>query len=165
MVTYGKPVDTNPIDALLNELKWTYGHVIWLRDKVQALDPDALVWGMTQRKSEGSMAMELSDIIGLDMVPTIGVTKTEAAGVSVLVKLYQEERTKLVDVAKTCASLNIDERRVRLAEKEVHLLVSAMKWYIWKLFGDAPDQVEIANSLAMEMFGYLNTGKVPVITP
>lgn len=34
--TLGLPLDVTPTEALLNELRWTAGHVEWLRQKLQA---------------------------------------------------------------------------------------------------------------------------------
>jgi hypothetical protein len=162
MLTYGRPVDTNPIDALLSELRWTFGHVIWLRDRVQALNPEVLVWGLTKRTAEASVGLEISEVLGIDAVPTVEVQKTEAAGVTVWVKLYLEERKHLVEVAATCARLNIDERKVRLAEQQGQLLVAGLQWFIARLELSAA-KAELANQLAPEMFRLLDTGVVPAI--
>lgn len=162
MLTYGKPVDTNPIDALLQELRWTYGHVIWLRDQVQALSPEALIWGMNKRVG-GAPAMELLDILGDAEVPPVAVEITQIAGVTVWVKLYQDERKHLVEVAATCARLGIDERKVRLAEQQGQLLVAGMRWFVSQL-ELTQIQIERANELAVQMFRFLDAGKVPAIT-
>jgi hypothetical protein len=47
VVTYGLPVDVSPAEALLEEVRWTAGHVVWLRERVQALEADGVadsVW-------------------------------------------------------------------------------------------------------------------------
>lgn len=43
--TYGLPVDVSPTEALLEEVRWTAGHVQWLRAWVQELEQSRLVWG------------------------------------------------------------------------------------------------------------------------
>jgi hypothetical protein len=45
VATYGLPVEIDPGTALLEEVSRSAGHVRWLRDVVQELDADALVWG------------------------------------------------------------------------------------------------------------------------
>ena len=40
METYGRPIDTNPVDALLDEVRWTAGHVASLRDRVRELEQE-----------------------------------------------------------------------------------------------------------------------------
>lgn len=162
MVTYGRPVDTNGIDALLEELRWTYGHVLWLRDQVAAIEPAALVWGMSKRKAEGSMAMEVLAGGDVEMIPTVGVEATEAAGVSVWVKLYLEERKHLLEVAKTCVGIGLDERRIRLEEAKGAALVAGLQW----LFAElrlTTRQLERANGLAVAMLRGLAAGQAPTI--
>ena len=38
--TLGLPVDISPTEALLEEVRWTAGHVQWLRARVQELHPE-----------------------------------------------------------------------------------------------------------------------------
>lgn len=165
MVTYGRPVETTGVDALLDELRWTFGHVVWLRDQVQALEPAVLVWGVTKRKSP---AAELIDEdrdgprdpaeIELAALPEV----TEAAGVTVWVKLYQEERKHLVDVAERCVRVGIDERKTRLAEQQGQLLVGGLQWLFAKL--DLSERkAELANRLVLEMLRSLNAGTIPAL--
>lgn len=49
VATYGLPRDIDPSEALLDEVRWTAGHVSWLRDRIQELEQDALVWGVTEQ--------------------------------------------------------------------------------------------------------------------
>lgn len=68
MVTLG-----SPSDALLEEVRWTAGHVQWLRAKVQELRDEqagSLVWGVTRVLDKGSGEAP-------------GVDTTESAGPSI----------------------------------------------------------------------------------
>src|SRR5258708_9876430 len=47
--TYGQPVDKPVGELVLDEVRWTAGHVAWLREQVQALEVGALVWGDAER--------------------------------------------------------------------------------------------------------------------
>lgn len=114
VATYGLAVDTNPVDALLDEVRWTAGHVAWLRERVQEVEQDALVWGRT--KVDDMRATEFA-----------GVNTTEAAVPNIWLDLYQRERKHLVDVCKAAIAANIDERRVRLAERQGELLVNVIQ--------------------------------------
>lgn len=49
--TLGLPLDINRGKALLDEIRWTAGHVAWLRDKVQEIEADELVCSRTQTDS------------------------------------------------------------------------------------------------------------------
>lgn len=51
--TYGLAVDVSPADALLEEVRWTAGHVQWLRARVQELEQQP-VWGTTKTKTEAA---------------------------------------------------------------------------------------------------------------
>lgn len=114
METYGRPVDTNPVDALLDEVRWTAGHVAWLRDRVRELEQDALIWGTTERVEKTA-----TEFAGTDV--------TEAAKPNVWLTLYQAERKHLLDVCKAAISAGIEERRVRLAEQQGQVIVGVIQ--------------------------------------
>lgn len=123
--TYGRPVETTPSDALLDEVKWTAGHVAWLRQRVQEIEeaetatgrhpdtddedasgpgagrPHPLVWGVTRRKTGG-------DDWG----------RTEEAAPNIWLRLYQQERAHLVKVCEAAIRAGIEERKVRVAEQQ-----------------------------------------------
>lgn len=129
VVTLGLPVDISPTEALLEEVRWTAGHVQWLRGKVQELeerpevtieDADgnpvdvggqhSLVWGVTREKSGG-------DDRGT----------TQEAAPNVWYVLYERERKHLVQVAAAALRAGVEERRVRLAESQGELVATVIK--------------------------------------
>ena len=120
METYGRPVDTNPVDALLDEVRWTAGHVAYLRERVQELEQDALVWGKTEQVDK--RATEFA-----------GTDTTEAAKPNLWLVLYQAERKHLVDVCKAAISAGIEERRVRLAEQQGQVIVGVIQAILGEL--------------------------------
>lgn len=124
--TYGLPVDISPTEALLDEVKWTAGHVAWLRSQVQELERDALAWGKTEEVNKGS-----GEFTGLDV--------THAAAPSIWLDLYQRERKHLLDVCKAAIAAGIEERRVRLAESQGALLASVIRAILDDL-GLTPEQ-------------------------
>lgn len=109
VVTYGLPRDISPTDALLEEVRYTAGHVAWLRERVAELEQADLVWGMTEQAEK--TATEFS-----------GVDTTYAAKPNVWLELYYRERKHLVDVTKAAIAAGIEERRVKLAEAQGSLL-------------------------------------------
>jgi hypothetical protein len=119
-------VDTTPVEALLEEVRWTAGHVAWLRAQVQELEREAVTWGITKRENHGA-------------TESPGIDTTEAAAVNIWVDLYQRERRHLVDVCKTAIAANIDERRVRLVERQGELLASVIRAVLNDL-GLTPEQ-------------------------
>lgn len=123
MTTYGTPVDINAVDALLNEIKWTAGHVDWLRGKVAELDEDTLIWGKTRDKSGGQ---------------DFGTTME--AKPSVWHQMLMAERAHLVKVCGTAISAGIEERRVRIAEQQGQLVATVIRGILDDL-SLTPDQV------------------------
>lgn len=127
VATYGLKVETTPEAAILDEVQWTAGHVAWLRERVQeieaapeAFDPDdpesvqalrdSLIWGVTKRKTGG-------DDRGV----------TEEAVPHIWLRLYQQERDRLIKVCAEAIRCGIEERRVRLAEQDGQLVANAIR--------------------------------------
>lgn len=134
MHTYGRKIETTPTEALLDEVKWTAGHVAWLRERVQELEQDAadsledpdgtvrpgggrhpLVWGVTRIKTGG-------DDYGT----------TEEAMPNIFLRLYQEERAHLARICADAIRCGIEERRVKLAEQQGQLVADVIR----KILGD-----------------------------
>lgn len=112
--TYGLSREIDPRDALLEEVWRTAGAIDWIQHRIQEMDPDALVWGMTEWKTGYQGDDSLS-------------VKTESATLSVWVEMYQRERAHLVSVSKAAIGAGIEERRVRLAEQQGQLLGDAIR--------------------------------------
>jgi len=117
--TYGRKIETTAVEALLDEVQWTAGHVAWLRDKVRELEDTELaaaggehplVWGTTRRKTGGEDWGE-----------------TEEAAPNVWLRLYQTERTHLVKVCSEAIKAGIEERRVKLAEQQGALVAQVIR--------------------------------------
>jgi hypothetical protein len=50
VVRYGLPVNVSPIEAWLEEVRWTAGHVAWLRTTVQETEEQHLTVGVSEQK-------------------------------------------------------------------------------------------------------------------
>jgi hypothetical protein len=120
VATYGLPRDISPTDALLEEVRFTAGHVAWLRQRVSELAPDALTWGT--REVVDKQATEFT-----------GTDTTEAAAVNVWLELYYRERKHLVDVCKAAISVGIEERYVRLEEAKGQLVADLIRRILGRL--------------------------------
>ena len=117
MKTFGLRRDVSPEEALLEELQWCAGHVQWLRGRVQDLEPDALVWGVTEVVDKGA-----SEFTGTD--------RTEAAQPSIWWVLYERERKHLLALIHEAHTAKIDERRIVLAERQGTRLAESGRAYI-----------------------------------
>lgn len=118
--TYGLPRDISPTDALLEEVRYSAGHVAWLRAKVAEIEADDLVWGKTEEVDKNA-----SEFAGTDT--------THAAAVNVWLDLYFRERKHLLDLTKTAISVGIEERRVRLAEAQGSLMNDVIRRILARL--------------------------------
>lgn len=103
VVVYGLSREIDPHSALLEELHRTAGHVSWLSLRVSELEEP-----------------EMHEAVGGGGG---GMTQEEP---SVWIRLYQAERKHFADVAKTCVSVGIEERRVRLAEAQGILIAQVI---------------------------------------
>jgi hypothetical protein len=130
VVTYGLPRDISPTDALLEEVRYTAGHVAWLREKVAELEAADLVWGVTEESDQ--QATEFP-----------GTNVTRAAKPNVWLQLYQSERKHLVDVTKAAISAGIEERRVKLAEAQGAVLVGVIRAILADLDLSAVQQARV----------------------
>lgn len=120
VITYGLPRDISPTDALLEEVRYTAGHVAWLREKVAELEDRDLVWGVTEVADKQATEFK-------------GTDTTEAARPNVWLELYYRERKHLVDVTKAAISAGIEERRVKLAEAQGALLNGVIRRILARL--------------------------------
>jgi hypothetical protein len=115
LASYGRPVDTTPTEALLEEVRWTAGHVQWLRERVQELEQGALIWGITR-----------------EMDKPLGPETTFSATPAIWLELYARERRHLVEVCRSALQAGVEERRVRLAEQQGSLLAAVIR----RILGD-----------------------------
>jgi len=98
VTTFGLPVEVAPEVALLEEVHRTAGHVAWLAELVAGLDRAQL-----------------------RQYDQVGVQRP-----SVWVELYQTERAHLVAVCKAALAAGVEERRVRLAERQGELVAELL---------------------------------------
>lgn len=148
-MTYGLQVDVSPTEALLEEVRWTAGHVRWLRDRVQELETAALVWGRTKTEREaggedritfGGPEADDEDTTGWVDASAAPVSKViETAGPNIWLDLYDRERKHLVNVATAALKAGVEERRVRLAEQQGELVAGAIRAILSDL-GLSPEQ-------------------------
>ena len=137
VATYGLAVDVSPTEALLEEVRWTAGHVRWLRERVQELEQSQLVWGTVKTKSEAAGGLGITfggrdaddeDRVGLIDVGSIPASEvTQAAGPNVWLDLYDRERKHLVGVCTAALKAGVQERAIRLAEQQGELVAQAIR--------------------------------------
>jgi hypothetical protein len=107
--SYGIKSDLPPTAALLEEAQWSHGHVVWLRDVVQQIDPEALVWGKTEEHEKTA-----SEFPGVDV--------KKLAAPNVWLKLYHEERRLHLDLVKTIETFKLEQRWQDLLHRNGELM-------------------------------------------
>ena len=107
---YGAPLDTDPINVLLDEVRRTAGHVAFLGQKVAN-------WPQDQLSESGGITPELKGWIDL----------------------YQSERKHLVWVAKAALDAGVNERLVQIAEHQGMRLADSVEM-ILKSLNLTPEQ-------------------------
>lgn len=127
--TLGLPIDIDPGKALLDEIHWTAGHVAWLRDKVQELEAEDLVWGKEKHED------------GVGPQGVVDVT-TEKADPNVWYQLYLKEREHLAKVCSLALRAGIEERKVKLAESQGLLVADVIRRILGAL-GLTPEQQQL----------------------
>jgi hypothetical protein len=126
---YGDDSDiTDPAEVLLQEIRRTAGHIEWLREQIQLSDPLTFVkslW-LVRRQS------------GYINPREIDLSSFSDAG-SLWVDLYLQERKHLASICRTALAAGIEERRVRLAERQAENLGRAIIGMLGDLGIDADD--------------------------
>jgi hypothetical protein len=118
---WGVPVEVNATEAVIGQVHLWAGLELFYRQKVAQLQPEAMIWGRTQKRTgEGKGA-------------------TYAAGEHAWVKLHREASRMLVHCAAEAISAGIEERRVRLAEQQGALVADVIRRILDDL-GLTPEQ-------------------------
>jgi len=110
------PVDTDPVTALLEEIRHVAGDVQFLREHIRSLG-----WDVTQ----------------LNRAP--GGASQEAP--SVWVEMYWQAHDRLVKVCTATLKAGVEERRIQLEEERGQLLADAIRGMLGELGIDITPEV------------------------
>lgn len=139
MKEFGVPVNISPTEALLEEIRYTAGHVYFIRARLAALagetdDPHhPFVWGLIEEND-----VQASQFPGTD--------SKEGAGIHMWYQLYLQERKHLVAVAAAAARAGVEDRIVRI-EEEKGLLFAGVLRLILNDLSLTPEQWEMTKSV------------------
>jgi hypothetical protein len=132
VATYGIKSDLPPRAALLEEAQWSHGHVVWLRNVVQQIDPDALVWGKTEEHEKTATEFP-------------GVDVKRMATPNVWLELYHKERRLHLDLVKTIETLKLEQEWVAILRRNADLTRQALVAVLTRR------GIELDESLAAEL--------------
>lgn len=114
----GDPIEVDPGVALLQEIHRSAGHVAWLAAKVQSLREEEMVWGEKAVVDEESYG---------DDGRNYTIKRSEKrAEISKWYDIYEKERRHLASISTAALKAGVEERRVRLAERGVDALETAI---------------------------------------
>lgn len=112
MATLGaRPTDTDPIEGLHLVICWSRTHMDWLRERIQELVPDALVWGDYEVVESQLKGVEIK----------------QRAQVNAWWRMYKEEREFFTDACAKAIHAGLAEREVRLEEERGALIANVIR--------------------------------------
>lgn len=152
MLTLGEPVPGDPAEIIAERIAARNGHVRWLYARVQALEPEALTWGMTRRKTavardasrEADEKTEGRTFAGTDEGDTY------EAKPSIWYALYVEAADKLEKLCIEAMRVGLLERQVRLDERMADMWVRVIDGMLVDL-GHDPNAPETAAIVARHL--------------
>lgn len=129
---YGTPTnDTDAAEVLLQEIRRTAGTIEWLRERLSQSDPEMFVKSLwLHARNSGYVAPKELDL------------KDWSHAGALWVELYQKERTHLASICRTALAAGIEDRRVRLAERQAASIGEAIKGMLYDL-GHDPDDDQV----------------------
>lgn len=108
---FGLPVNIEPQDALLEELRRTAGIIAFYEQQIRETKHDDLT---------GPIGTAGTDVES-------GLAHHPRSAPNIWITLHREERVHYVKVAKTCIDAGIEERRVQIAEREGAVLAMVIR--------------------------------------
>jgi len=142
----GVAIETTPLEALEALLWEAAGNVAVLRAMVHEL-PRAELYG--PKFAPGVIHRAQGDA---GVIPVAETAPRELTAIPhVLVVMYDAERDRLAAIARACAALGLDERRVRLAEAAADRLFAAVGRALDRAGLDADQAQAVRLSLANEL--------------
>lgn len=138
LANLGEPEPIDPAQALLNLIAGKHGEVLWLRAKVREVEPAMLTWGATEHRE------------GVGPEGPISVT-TEKAQPSVWWSLLRQAEDQLAEYASKALRAGIEERRLRIAERQGEQMAGIMRRVLDAL-GLSPQQQALVPVIVPQAF-------------
>ncbi len=111
VATLGLPIKISPEAALLQRVWALAGNVAYCEKVIRAMDPDDVVWSVTEKMVGGAASMPH------------GRYKVWSAAPNIWIDMYNTFTTQLVNVCKVSIQCGLQKRQVVLAEQYGRLLL------------------------------------------
>lgn len=144
VAAYGLPRDIPADIALLEEVARTAGHVQALAQMVSDLPAEELSWSVSEQTTRRVVLGGRGDDGGTE--GEVVDTKRRSAP-HALVGMYRDERKHLVEVCKTVAGLEIEERRERRAERQAAQFAAVVRLLLADLSLTPEQQAQVPGAL------------------
>jgi hypothetical protein len=143
--TLGLSRDIPPEQALLEEVHRAAGHVAYLGMKVAELKPDDVVWGVAEE-------IERPPVIGADgEVSGGGVEVKRRAELNAWVRLYQEERKRLVIAAEKAIGADAQGRVAAVFEQIGTTYVQVLERVLERLDLTEEQRARVPDAMTAEL--------------
>lgn len=149
VATYGERRAVNPVQMMVEILHDAAGHLAWLRDKIAAEDPDALVWGITDELTKGG-----GEFPGVDV--------RRSAAPSVWLTRYDIERRVAMDASEKLARLGMDWDAREAVRREGAALTRVCREFA-RLLGHDPNAPGVVSAFRGALKAVLGADGVQVI--
>lgn len=151
MLTLGEPINDGRdyAEVIADRVAIRRGHVAWLLVRVQALEPEALVWGLTKRKTVVEDGRWLNnDDEAKDARRAFAGTDegdTHEAKPSIWYVMYEAASEKLEKLCLEAVRVGIEARRLQMDERMADQWVRVIDGIVSALGHDpnAPETAEI----------------------
>lgn len=140
--TYGlsieEPPGMNPIEVFRRVIGRSYRSVRWLESEIRKADPSGITWGRVREieRDHGESGASAS-------AAAKGETEWRA-GTAAIVELYFKERELLRRYCRDALKAGVEEREIRLAERQADILTDAFETVLGRLGTEVLDDPEFA---------------------
>jgi hypothetical protein len=142
---FGERVDVDPAEELLDLICHTAGYVRFIRTRVNQLTVDAMTWGIT-KETDGGVVVGTGPKAEL----VADTTTTRETKPNVWIQMLDHWTDKLARLIVEALKLNLDERRVRLAERQGDAMMRILDGVLAEL-GHDPAEPETAKIVARHL--------------
>ncbi len=111
VVTLGLPVKVSPEAALLGRLWALEGHVRYCEMVIRAMDPDEVIWAVTEHTQGGAASMPNGHFTVYSAAPNVWID------------MYNNFTAQLINVSKVIIQCGLQARQVEIAEQHKALLL------------------------------------------
>lgn len=140
------PIETSPTDAILDRIRAFAGHVAFYKEQVDKLDTDAMVFGVTKQTDHDVVVGD-----GKSAKLEKAQDEVREAAPNVWIQLYNDASRDLVKFSAEALRIGIEERRVRMAERDGALVADVIRCILTDLDLTATQRKKVSTVVPMHL--------------